>query len=68
MYNHRINEIMAYLELSLGMGIAFGPILAFLLKFLFSSHVVLFILLGTAYLIIAIFYLRFIPEDIFGEI
>jgi len=56
---------MAYLELCLGLGIASGPILAFLFKFLLKYNIVCFIILALVYLIYPIFALRYLPNDEF---
>lgn len=56
---------MAYLELSLGLGIASGPTLAFFLKFLIERHSARFIILAVVYLIYPAYVLRYLPDDKF---
>ena len=54
---------MAYLELSLGLGLASGPTLAFLLRFLIERHSVRFIILAVVYLIYPSYVLKYLPND-----
>ena len=54
---------MAYLELSLGLGLASGPTLAFLLRFLIERHSVRFIILAVVYLIYPTYVLKYLPDD-----
>ena len=58
---------MAYLELSLGIGISFGSVLAFLLKKQINSNAILFLLLGLFYVIYPCIALRYLPDDQFED-